>query len=204
MPAIYPIVEGYGDVEAVPILLRRILSEFLQTPDVAVLRPFRLARNKVTSAPELARALRLAELKLAEHSPPVLRLVLMDADDDCPVKLIEQIREQQGPHLHAPPTSIVFDVREFEAWFLASGVSKDDHHSLREGIGPIADPEAIRDAKGRFQREVMAPNARYSEAVDQPKYASTFRLERARANSPSFDKLVRDIEGFAGGIDVRR
>jgi len=40
-PVIVPIVEGHGEVEAVPLLLRRILGEIFQNREWKVRRPVR-------------------------------------------------------------------------------------------------------------------------------------------------------------------
>lgn len=49
---IQPIVEGYGEVEAVPILLRRFIEE-ANAWDIVIGRPIRCNRNKLIKRPEL-------------------------------------------------------------------------------------------------------------------------------------------------------
>jgi len=123
--SIYPIVEGHGEVAAVPILLRRIAAELLQRQDVEVLRPHRLQRGRiVAAAQDLQKALQLARLKVAGADKGIV-LVLLDADDDCPADLAPALLEKiRQPGFEA---SVVVAKREFEAWFLAAARSLRGH-----------------------------------------------------------------------------
>jgi len=56
---IVPIVEGQSEVMAVPVLLRRLLSE-RQRYDVMVARPVRVHRSSVVKEGEIERAVVLA------------------------------------------------------------------------------------------------------------------------------------------------
>ena len=49
---ILPIVEGFSEVQAVPVLLRRLLVR-LGREDVQIARPFRVSRLKVVRPGEL-------------------------------------------------------------------------------------------------------------------------------------------------------
>lgn len=61
MPAIVAcIVEGHGDVSAVPLLIRRIAAAGFPELDLLVLRPIRVSRQKLVKAGELERAVELA------------------------------------------------------------------------------------------------------------------------------------------------
>jgi len=96
----------------------------------------------------------------------------------------------------APPTGtlpagIVIANREFEAWSLAAAESLAGRRGLRPDLQAPADPESIRDAKGWLSQRM---SARYSGTIDQPALAATMDLALARERSPSFDKLVRDLE----------
>lgn len=60
MPKIVTIVEGHGEVEAVPILLRRIVEAVAPNANVEVTPPIRVDRYKVVKPTELERAIELA------------------------------------------------------------------------------------------------------------------------------------------------
>ena len=193
MPTVFPIVEGDGDVKAVPILLRRIASEVLACANLNCLQPYRLSRNKLMKAGELSRTLSLARSKLRNCDPPSFTLVLMDSDADCAKEVVETLNADHAAHFEVVPTSIVLAVREFEAWFLAAKMNASQHGSLREDAGVVENPEGVADAKGRFRRTIMKPGRTYSETVDQPKYTSCMDLREAQSRSASFDKLVREL-----------
>jgi hypothetical protein len=114
-PLIVPIVEGQGEVEAVPILLRRVLHS--QTAySVDVRRPIRVKRNQVVKPGELERAIELAALQ------PNCRaiLILLDADDDCPAVLGPELLLRAQAARPDVPCSVVLAKSEFEAWFVGS------------------------------------------------------------------------------------
>jgi hypothetical protein len=80
---IIPIVEGHGEVAAVPILLRRI-AEALEVQGIQVGRPIRCQRQKLMKPGELERAVELAALKCGSDGR---LLLLIDGDKDCPAEL---------------------------------------------------------------------------------------------------------------------
>jgi uncharacterized protein DUF4276 len=192
MPAVFCIVEGHGEVEAVPILLRRLASEQLGLHTLTCLPPFRLPRSKLMNAVELSRAIALGRLKMKEMEGPHLILVIMDADDKCPVSVVQALHTQHQALFAVTRTSIVLAVREYEAWFLAANMSEADHRNLRAVTPVHANPEQVANPKAVFQRDFLKPGFTYSETVDQPRFTSCMSLASALRAS-SFDKLVREI-----------
>ena len=88
MIAVAAIVEGAGEVAALPILLRRINA--WRTPDahLQALPPIRVHRDRFLNRDdEFHRHLLLAAAKCGEKG---WILVLLDADDDCPAELGER------------------------------------------------------------------------------------------------------------------
>lgn len=186
-----PVVEGQGEVAALPVLLRRLASRIDPERGVEVLQPVRSHRSKMARPAEAERYLELAIAKLAASEGAVL--VLLDADDDCAATL--------GPELLAAckairsdvPVSVVLAVAEFEAWFIASADSLRGRRGLSGDLGAPDNPESIRDAKG-WLRSHRTDGLAYSPTLDQPALAALFDLDVARAGSASFDKLWRDTE----------
>jgi hypothetical protein len=155
MPAIFPIVEGHGEVEAVPILLRRLASEQLGLHTLHCLPPFRLPRSKLMNEADLSRAIALGRLKMRDLDGPHLILVIMDADDACPVDVVRALHTQHRALLVAARTSIVLAVREYEAWFLAANMSEADHRNLRAATPVHANPEQVANPKAVFERDFL-------------------------------------------------
>ncbi|MBM4059888.1 MAG: DUF4276 family protein [Planctomycetes bacterium] len=181
---IVPIVEGHGEVEAVPVLLRRIAA--LAGVTAAVRLPIRVPRSQLVREDGLRRAVELAARSSAPGDPI---LVVLDADADCPAIL--------GPRLLAcaiaaradRPVAVVVARTEFESWYLAAAASLAAAGKLDDSTIAPADPEAVRGAKGWLAARMAR---RYSETLDQPSFAALFDLDAARG-CPSFDKLLREV-----------
>ena len=192
MAAVFPIVEGHGELEAVPILLRRLANEQLGLHTLRCLPPFRLSRGKLIKQDELARAIALGRLKMRDLEGPHLILILMDADDECPVHVAQGLRTQHRALFAASRTSIVLAVREYEAWFLAANMSEADHRNLRANTPVHANPEGIANPKAVFERDFLKPGHNYAETVDQPRFTSCMNMVTA-LRAHSFEKLVREV-----------
>ncbi|MDE2881741.1 MAG: DUF4276 family protein [Acidobacteriota bacterium] len=183
MARIAVIVEGHGEVQAVPVLLRRIARTLAPGIALTIARPIRVRRDRFVQEAELERYLNL----VVSHAGPDARiLILLDANGDCPA--------ERGPELLARARKARPDKRiqvvlakcEYEAWFLAS--SKTVVIGAPE---PPADPEAIRGAKEWIRR-----HQRYQPTVDQEPMTARFDMAEARRNAPSFDKMWRAVEAL--------
>jgi hypothetical protein len=179
------IVEGHGEVEAFPIVVRRLLEQ-QGIVDLEIPRPFRLPKGKMQKPAELARAV---EFVARKTGPDGALLVLVDADDDCPAQLGPQILQQVKKARSDRPASVVLAKREFEAWFLGAADSLRGLRGLPLDLAAPESPESVRDAKGWLGSKMPTG---YSETVDQPAFASIFDLQAAE-RLPSFAKLKRDL-----------
>ncbi len=195
MIAIYPIVEGHGEVHAVPVLFRRVAAEICDRHDVTVLQPHRVPRGRMVAQEprDLLRAVELGALKISQTGISGLILVLLDADDDCPAELGPCLLRQISRADVA--AGVVVANREYEAWFLAGAESLRRHKNVSDAAVAPPDPEAIRGTKKYLERHVLVPGAVYRETIDQPALTAVLGLEEARA-APSFDKLCRDLCKF--------
>jgi hypothetical protein len=187
-PAIVPIVEGHGEVEAVPVLLERLLAGVLGTQAVGVARPFRVHRAAVVREGELERAIEQA-VRSRPHAAGIL--LLLDADDDCPAelgpKLLTRCRRATGL-----PVAVVLATREYEAWFLGTKESLRGVRGITADAVSPANPEEIRGAKERLSGNM--DRRRYLPSDDQEALTRRMDLDAARGACASFDKLVRDVQ----------
>jgi hypothetical protein len=196
---IVAIVEGHGEVEAVPILLRRIAAEvFAGTCQFFVRRPpIRYSKGRIASnkGGALERLIELAAKQLS--SPTGLILVLVDADEDLPCEL--------GPRMLQVARTVRSDLRiscvvanvEYETWLAAGAEGLLEFLNLDPADIPD-NPEKQRVGKSWIERRLKS--GRYSETVDQPKLTAHFDIAACRQRSPSFDKLCRDLESAAQSI----
>jgi hypothetical protein len=188
--AIAPIVEGHGEIQAVPILLRRILGELFDEPDVNVLRPIRIPRSKLIKPVELVRAISLADLKLNDvESEHRWVLVVFDADENAACELGPQISANALSGRPDVDVAVVLAVPEYETWFVASAESLNEYIDVDVAAIP-AEPEASGAKKAWLQRHFRG---RYTETIEQPALTARMNLTLCRTRSASFDKLCREV-----------
>ena len=186
MRTIATIVEGHGEVEALPLLLRRIATSLGET--VHAPRPIRVKRDKVVKAGELERAV---ELAARQSRADGCILVLLDADSDCPKDLAPQLLQRAKEARPDRDIRVVLAKTEYEAWFLAAAESIAGKRGIDPATSSPDDPESIGSPKG-WLRMHMPRDQPYSETLDQAALSAVFDLEAARS-APSFDKLWRDV-----------
>jgi len=84
---LYPIVEGHGEVEAAPVLLRRLFAE-AQCHAIEVGRPIRRTQSQLRSEKGIQDGVQLAFLQ-----PDCAAVVILfDGEDDCPKELADKVR----------------------------------------------------------------------------------------------------------------
>lgn len=182
------IVEGHGECEAVPILLRRIARTIDPGLDPEIQRPIRIPASKLKQPGEIERAVELAANKLGGYGGV---FVILDCDDGCPAAEGPALLERARAARSDIPVSVVLAKREFEAWFLAAAESLRGHRGLPMDLEAPAEPEATRDAKGWLTAR-MPEGRTYSATEDQAAFTAIFSLEAARL-AGSFDKCFREI-----------
>jgi hypothetical protein len=183
------IVEGHGEVSALPKLLHRLAQEFpmvsLRTPKP----PWRRPRGSLVAYNGI-------EQEVASNSwvgPSGGILVVLDADDDCPAELAPVLLNRAQSVRSDVRVSVVLAKREFEAWFLASAQSLAGRFGFLADMEAPDDPEGVRGAKEWLS--LHRPEGRpYKETVDQAALTSAFDVRQARQRSPSFDKFCREFE----------
>lgn len=172
---ISPIVEGYGDFEAVPVLLRMI------NPELKVSRPVRFPRTRLVIESELQRAVHIAKSNLTQGDAAMVLLV-MDADEDCPAVLGPRLVRIMEAVSRPFECYVSLAMREFESW-IVGGIEEFD--------------VAIPDSTGSLKQRILALNeGRYQETIDQTRFTSKINIESLAAKSPSFSRLYRRVRRF--------
>lgn len=172
MATLYSLVEGDGEVEALPILVRRILAQ-KNRYDLQVIRPFNAHnRNNLFKNGGLERFLKA----LAKKSPGGI-LVLFDAEQDCALELARDLAARTrntGAHL---PVAIVAAKYHYENWLIYD--------------------ESIPDPKRWLKKQW----GRYRETLDQPAFSATLDLAKAYRRCRSFKRLYHALEQLLTAID---
>lgn len=191
---VVPIVEGHGDAEAVPVLLRRLVSA-ASAWKVRIDQPIRCNRSQLVKRDELTKRVRLARLR--EDCGAIL--IIFDSDDDCPVELAEQVREWAVAAAGPVHCDVVLAKCEYEAWFLATVESLRVHHSVKSDAQSHPEPESPRDAKGRLAAMM---GISYSVKTHQPAFSAIFCMAAAHARCRSFRKLVGSFGRLMDNLGV--
>lgn len=194
---IQPIVEGHGEVEAVPILLRRLRDE-AKAFEIEIGRPIRRPASDLIRKEGIQRAVQLARLQ----SECGAILVLFDSEDSCPKELAPRLQRWASEAAVGIPCGVVLAHREYEAWFLASLNSLRGKCGIREDAEPFPFPEGPRGAKEAVESQ-MRPSASYDEIVDQPSLTAQFDMAMAFRGSRSFRKLVNSFGSLVHGMGVK-
>lgn len=185
------VVEGHGEVEAAPILVRRIAAWAGHEGSVTIPQPLRVHRGSIVKEGELERAVELVARKTGDGGAI---LVLLDADEDCAAKLGPALLARARTARSDRRISVVVAVMEYEAWFLAAAESLRGQRTLPDDLAPPEEPEAIRHAKAWLDGKMQNG---YAETIEQAKLTARLDIDRAR-DAPSFDKLVRDVCALLG------
>ncbi|SDI30498.1 protein of unknown function [Sinosporangium album] len=188
------IVEGEGEVTALPVLLRRIATE-LSVWNLALPRPHRVTRSKLLAPGGVENAVLQVSYQVGNVGGV---LILIDSDDDCPAELGPTLLERGRSVRADREISVVLAHREFEAWFLAAAASLGGCRGLADPLERPSDPEAIRGAKEWLSAR-KTDGTSYKPTVDQAGLAAAFDLPAARKSAPSFDKSWRDVERLLVG-----
>ncbi len=125
-----PIVEGHGDVQALPVLLRMI------DPTLQIARPVRFPRSKLIKQEHLVRAAAIAAANIID---PGAIFLLIDADEDCAAQLGPELERYLSERFPKRLCRVVLAVREFEAWIVGGnpvyGINDaDEAGALKERI----------------------------------------------------------------------
>ena len=190
---IQPIVEGHGEVAAVPVLLRR-LRDLAQLFDWDVNAPIRRKRSELVQQAELRRSIQLARIQ--PNCGAIL--VLFDSDKDCPRELGPRLQQSAQEEARGLPCRIALAHKEYEAWFLAAIESLRGRRGIKDDAISHLHPEEPRGAKGHLQ-ERMRPGRSYGERADQPALTAVFDMRSAYEKCRSFRHLAKVFGELAMG-----
>ena len=185
------IVEGHGETEAVPLLVRRMAARLDYRGSLELPHPIRVNRGRLLRAGELERAVDLAGRK---SSAGDAILVVFDADGDCPATLAPAVLARAVASRRDRRIAVIIANREYEAWLIAASDSLVAQGRLRPSASAPANPEDIRNPKA-WLSDHLAGSRSYSETIDQAALTAVFDLTEAR-RAASFDKFFREVESL--------
>jgi hypothetical protein len=182
------VVEGHGELEALPLVLRRfherepsLLFPALRQNDI-----IRVSRSKLIKEGEIERAVELAARKVGTGGGV---LVLLDADDDAACELGPALLERAWRE--GIEVAVIVAVREYESWFLFAAASLAGIEGLPHDLQPPNDPGAIRGAKEWLSHR-MGTHGPYRPRLHQARFSRAMSLDVLGADR-SFQKLEKEV-----------
>ena len=192
--SIVPIVEGFAEVESIPVLMRRFLGEWSKYK-LEIGKPVRVPRYQVIKQGELER-----RVAMAMQRPNCQAIVIiLDADDDCPKDFAPELLRRAEQAAQDTLVSVVLPKSEMESWFVGSIESLRGTRGISAEACSPHNPEAIRDAKG-YLTQAMEGSHRYMEVDDQPALAAKFNINQAFNNCRSFKKFYNDFRRIVDSL----
>ena len=184
---------------ALPSQLTRILSEKYGRGDVLVAQGRRgvvKAKGRQTLERRLDKF-----LGHAQNRPDCAAvLIVVDADDDCPVELAARLAERCSRIGGRFPVQIVCACRSYEAWLLASLETIRGRRGIPDAATLPADAENIPDPK-RWLTEQMPPGQVYKPTTHQPSLSGAIDPCLAHRRSRSFRRLCHALEQLVEAMD---
>jgi hypothetical protein len=183
------VVEGQGDVAALPILIERLARAINNEIVVTVRQPVRMKRDRfISDEREFERRVILASRSAGGRNP---LLIVLDSEGGCPAEMGPRLLGKARAICPGRPVGCVVAHQEYETWFMAAPEAIRDQFELAKT--PIApqDPESRRGAK-EWIKQHLPRGKTYSETTHQHELTKRIDLKKARA-IPSFDKLYREV-----------
>lgn len=191
---IAPIVEGHGEVQALPVLLRRLASDVAPEADLRLNPALRVKVASFLDEKDCGYFEKYIELaaRKAKPWPKSCVLILLDCEDYCPSELGPKILNRAADCRPDITFMVILAIREYETWFLAASESLRNVCGLPNDLKPPESFESIRNAKGWLGARM---NVSYNEPEHQPKMTAAFDFHQARA-SKSFNRGFEKLRNF--------
>ena len=126
-------------------------------------------------------------------------LVLLDADDDCPVDVSRHLSQRCEQSHSRCPVQVVYAHREYESWFLASLDTIKGRSVIPDTASFSAAVEDISNPK-QWLTDQMSPGRAYKETTHQTSFTKLIDIELAFQKSRSFRRLCHALEQLLDGI----
>ena len=191
---IAPIVEGHGEVQALPVLLRRLASTVAPEVELCLNPALRVKAASFLTEDDSGYFEKYIELaaRKAKAWPKSCVLILLDCEDSCPAQLGPKILQRATNCRSDVTYLVVLAHREYETWFLAAAESLRGVCGLPNDLNPPQNAESIRDAKGWLSQKMAVS---YNEPEHQPRMTSEFDFDQAK-QTRSFNRAFEKLTNF--------
>jgi hypothetical protein len=170
------LVSGHAEVEALPVLLRRLLEPMGVYPHLDP--PVRQPESKLRKVGDDTFERQIQRLRASNDAV----LVLIDLEDECPKQVAPTLQARAQVACPDKPCYVVCAYRELETWFMW------DAQALLD-CKPHPDLEAVRGAK-EWIKNNSSRSRTYNEVADSPKLCARLDLSLVKERSDSFRVLT--------------
>ena len=183
-----------------PGLLTRILLERCNRTDVNVAQ----GKSKVVVANGRMKLESKLEqfLQHARNKPECdAILILLDADDDCPVDESRHLSQRCEQFHSICPVQVVYAHREYESWFLASLDTIKGRSVIPDTASFSAAVEDISNPK-QWLTDQMPQGRAYKETTHQASFSGLIDVDLAYNESRSFRRLCHALEQLLDSMPI--
>lgn len=195
------LVEGDGDVLAVPKLIHRVAKDIGLTGALIVQPVIPAPVSRLRKNGSLETEIENLARKLGGRGG-ILILLDCDWDNGCPKKDGPAWLRRARAARPDMPIHLVLAHKEYESWFLAAASSLRGICGLPQTLESPDRPDEIRGAKEWLSRH-MPHHTPYSPVPDQATLTSAFDMSLARRRSDSFDKCYREIVALLTALEAK-
>ncbi|MFZ4814068.1 MAG: DUF4276 family protein [Phototrophicaceae bacterium] len=197
MNTLYCLVEGAGDADAFPLLVRRILHEQFSRYELQVKAWSTNGRDNLFK--DIHRYLEL--LRRAPDCAGVIIATDLEKATDCPVE-IAYILSEQAKILRLPfPVAVVIVVCEYESWFLYNLSAIAERYPSLTATTYTGDPALKCNAK-EWIEDHLPKGTKYRETEHQVSMTAKIDLKHTAEQSRSFRRMIRAVEFLVQQIDT--
>ena len=177
------IVEGHGDKNALPTLIKKL------KPNTILYEPTRIPRDKFLND-EQFRGKHLKIMRaFVEDKDNKAVIILFDAEEECCKDLLKKIQKTVLADIDEVLSGInyIFALAEkgYESWLMAGFGGSDTEKGNPQ--------QWLKD-------NISSLNGRYRKAVDQKRISAQLDIEKAKKNSPSFHRFAEKITALTLSI----
>jgi hypothetical protein len=198
--ALHLIVEGSGEKEAAPLLIRRFLHDHYQLFDCVIGETYN-ARGRYNL---LKQGGLESFLNLARGAPNCAgAIVLLDVERehrDCPPSLAYSLAQRTKKLNLRFPVVIVCAACEYESWFLLN-LHTIAPKFLTPNVKYEGDSERECGSKGWLTRN-MPEGSAYNETAHQPRMTALIDIQHTLQQSRSFRRLGHALQQLLAAIDT--
>jgi hypothetical protein len=184
------IVEGQGDVSAIPVLVRSVLhANGIYDVQLAPRPKTNVEVRKLSRAGEIERYVEYCNRDDGDSI-----LIAIDCDDFCPLQVSSEWACRIRKLPFRKPVAICLFRCEYEAILLPSiNIIANRYPAFNwNNVHCPDDIENIRDVKGLISN-MMPKDRAYKETRDQARFTACIDLDLSRSNSRSFRHFEKSI-----------